>query len=43
MSSFIVVGLPSLTQLFLLYPGLGLAMLEQHKRSSVTILLCLKN
>jgi hypothetical protein len=35
------IGSSSLTQP-LLYPGLGLAMLEQHRRSSVPILLCLK-
>jgi hypothetical protein len=28
----IVVGLPSLTQPLLLYPSLGPAMLEQHRR-----------
>jgi hypothetical protein len=31
----IVVGLPNLTQPLLLYPGLGPAMLEQHRRSYV--------
>jgi hypothetical protein len=30
----IVVGSPNLTQPLLLYPGLGPAMLEQHRRSS---------
>jgi hypothetical protein len=29
----IVVGSPNLTQPLLLYPGLGPAMLEQHRRS----------
>jgi hypothetical protein len=29
----IIVGLPNLTQLLLLYPDLGPAMLEQHRRS----------
>jgi hypothetical protein len=29
----IVVGSSNLTQPLLLYPGLGLAMLEQHRRS----------
>jgi hypothetical protein len=29
----IVVGSPNLTQLLLLYPGLGPAMLKQHRRS----------
>jgi hypothetical protein len=29
----IVVGSPSLTQPLLLYPGLGPAILEQHRRS----------
>jgi hypothetical protein len=32
----IVVGSPNLTQPLLLYPGLGPAMLEQHRRSSQT-------
>jgi hypothetical protein len=31
----IVVGSPNLTQPLLLYPGLGPAMLEQHRRSSL--------
>jgi hypothetical protein len=31
----IVVGLPNLTQPLLLYPGLGPAMLEQHRRNTV--------
>jgi hypothetical protein len=30
----IVVGSPNLTQPLLLYPGLGPAMLEQHRQSS---------
>jgi hypothetical protein len=31
----IVVGSPNLTQLLLLYPGLGPTMLEQYRRSSL--------
>jgi hypothetical protein len=37
--SRIVVGSLNLTQPLLLYPGLGPAMLEQHRRSYQTILL----
>jgi hypothetical protein len=34
----IVVGSPNLTQPLLLYPGLGPAMLEQHRRSNLFII-----
>jgi hypothetical protein len=39
----IVVGSPHLTQPLLLYPGLGPAMLEQHRRSLVMNTLCPEN
>jgi hypothetical protein len=35
MMAKIVVGSPNLTQLIILHPGLGLAMLEQHSRSLI--------
>jgi hypothetical protein len=37
----IVVGSPSLTQPLLLYPGLGPAMLEQHRWSYISLLFIL--
>jgi hypothetical protein len=38
----IVVGSPNLTQPLLLYPGLGPAMLEQHRRSFNSTWQCFK-